>query len=62
SAPKEYKWSSRGITAILEMTPKERRAFYYQCKKDGKKSTDYSPTEPSHLLHVKNWLDKYRGN
>ncbi|MGL4521363.1 MAG: hypothetical protein ACRCWQ_02260 [Bacilli bacterium] len=60
AAPKDYNWKSRGVSAVLEMTPKERRAFYYFCKKSNKKATDFDPTEPSHLLEVKNWLTKHR--
>lgn len=56
----EYNWKSRGISVVLGMNPKERRSFYYECKKNGKKSTDYSPTNPSDLLIVKNWLEQYR--
>lgn len=57
---KDFNWKKNGISCVLEMSPQERRAFYYQCKKDGKKSSDYSPIDTKDLLYVKTWLTDYR--
>lgn len=59
-APKEYKWSSRGISAILEMTTKERRAFYHHCSKNDLKASNLNPNDPKDLLFAKAWLTNYR--
>lgn len=60
SAPKNYNWTTRGISSVLEMNVKERSAFYYFCNKSGRKANTMNPTDPKDLLLAKNWLTEYR--
>lgn len=57
---KEFNWKTRGITTILEMTDKERTAFYYFCKKNDKKANKMDPSDPANMMFAKDWLTKYR--
>jgi hypothetical protein len=58
--PSQFKWKNRGVSAVLEMNPSERRAFYYFHKKNGVAAGKLDPNNTKVLMESKNWLTEYR--